>query len=110
MDLQLEGKTALVTGGSRGIGKAIARGLAHEGVDVAIAARNREATEAAAAELTDETGRRVIAVTGNTGETASVERMVDEAVLQLGRIDILVNSAATPATVLAARGIEAVQD
>ena len=51
MDLELAGKTAIVTGGSRGIGKAIARELASEGVDVAIAARGREALDEAAAEL-----------------------------------------------------------
>ena len=51
MDLELQGKTAIVTGGSRGIGKAIARELALEGVDVAIAARNPERLEEAAREL-----------------------------------------------------------
>ena len=58
MDLELAGKTAIVTGGSRGIGKAIARQLAQEGVDVAIAARNGETLEAAARELAEETGLR----------------------------------------------------
>ena len=51
MDLELSGKTAIVTGGSRGIGKAIARELAREGVDVAVASRGREALEATAKEL-----------------------------------------------------------
>ncbi len=58
MDLELNGKTAIVTGGSRGIGKAIARELGREGVDVAIASRGREALEATARELASETGRR----------------------------------------------------
>lgn len=60
MDLQLEGKTAIVNGGSRGIGKAVARTLSFEGVDVAIAARGLEALEASAEELSAETGRRLV--------------------------------------------------
>ena len=64
MDLKLEGKTAIVTGGSRGIGKAIARELAREGVDVAIAARNMDALEATARELAEETGRRIVSAAG----------------------------------------------
>ena len=62
MDLQLQGKRALVTGGSRGIGKAIARVLALEGADVALLARNREPLDAAARELAAESGRKVIGV------------------------------------------------
>jgi NAD(P)-dependent dehydrogenase (short-subunit alcohol dehydrogenase family) len=58
MDLGLQGKHAIVTGGSRGIGKAIARELAHEGVDVAIVARNKGDLEATARELAAETNRR----------------------------------------------------
>src|SRR6476659_11323146 len=96
MDLELRGKTALVTGGSRGIGKAIARELAREGADVAIVARDAVALAATAAELRAETGRRIAALTADTGDDASVERMVAEAVAALGRIDILVNCAARP--------------
>ena len=97
MDLKLSGKAAIVTGGSRGIGKAVARELASEGVDVAIVARGREALEAAATELTRETGRRVLAVVADTGSDESVRAMVDTAVGSLGRVDILVNCAARPA-------------
>src|SRR5437868_5459214 len=67
MDLELNGKTAIVTGGSRGIGKAVARELAREGVDVAIAARTAEPLEAAARELSEETGRRVLPIPADTG-------------------------------------------
>ena len=62
MDLELHGKRALVTGGSRGIGKAIARGLALEGAAVAILARDLERLAAASAELSNETGAVVVPV------------------------------------------------
>jgi len=94
MDLQLTGKRALVTGGSRGIGRAIARQLALEGADVVIAARNSAALETAARELAEETGRRIVAVTVDTGDDASVRALVRDAVEALGGIDILVNNAA----------------
>ncbi len=94
MDLELDGKTAIVTGGSRGIGKAIARELAREGVDVAIAARDRETLEASANELAEETGRRILPITVETGDATSVKAMAGEAASALGRVDILVNCAA----------------
>jgi NAD(P)-dependent dehydrogenase (short-subunit alcohol dehydrogenase family) len=84
MDLQLRGKHAIVTGGSRGLGKRIAWQLAEEGVDVVIAARNREPLEAAAAEISNATGRRVVPVVVNVDQDASVDAMVDNAVLALG--------------------------
>ena len=96
MDLELAGKTAIVTGGSRGIGKAIARELAHEGVDVAIVARSADALEAAAAELAEETGRVIVPIVADTGSDASVKAMVEQAAKALGHIDILVNCAAQP--------------
>ena len=94
MDLELGGKTAIVTGGSRGIGKACARTLAQEGVDVAIVARTRGALEETAAELQRETGRRILPITADTGDDQSVTAMVQRAAEALGRLDILVNCAA----------------
>src|SRR5688572_13490022 len=94
MDLRLTGKTAIVTGGSRGIGKAVARMLAHEGVDVALVARGAEALKATAAELSAETGRRCLPVVADTGDDGSVRAMVQGAASALGHIDILVNGAA----------------
>jgi NAD(P)-dependent dehydrogenase (short-subunit alcohol dehydrogenase family) len=94
MDLELEGKTAIVTGGSRGIGKAIARELAREGVDVAIVARTREALEATARELADETGRRIVPIPADTGDDESVKAMARQAADAFGHLDILVNAAA----------------
>jgi len=94
MDLQLQGKRALVTGGSRGIGKAIARALLEEGVAVAIVARSRETLEAAAADLARETGGRVVPVVADTGDDASVRAMAEQVRVALGGVDILVNCAA----------------
>ena len=96
MDLELEGKTAIVTGGSRGIGKAIARELALSGCDVVIGARNAESLDLTAQELSEETGRKVVGIQVDTTNTTDVERMVDAAAQVLGRIDILVNNAAAP--------------
>jgi NAD(P)-dependent dehydrogenase (short-subunit alcohol dehydrogenase family) len=97
MDLELHGKRALVTGGSRGIGKAIARGLALEGASVAILARDGERLAAAAAELSNETGAVVVPVVADTADEVQVERAVAQAVQALGGgIDILVNAAAEP--------------
>ena len=98
MDLELKGRRALVTGGSRGIGKAIALALAHEGVDVALLARNAAALDAAAAELAAATGRQVVGVSADTTSDDQVRQAVAEAVRRLGGpIDILVNAAAEPA-------------
>ncbi len=96
MDLQLTGKRAIVTGGSRGIGRAIAHALAAEGADVVIAARGQEALQATADEIARETGARVLAITVDTGDQASVDRLVERTVAEFGGVDILVNSAATP--------------
>jgi NAD(P)-dependent dehydrogenase (short-subunit alcohol dehydrogenase family) len=94
MDLKLAGKAAIVTGGSRGIGKAIARELAQEGAQVVIVARNAEALAATAKELASETGGRIVPIPADTGDDAAVRSMVQQAARELGRIDILVNCAA----------------
>ena len=96
MDLELTGKRAIVTGGSVGIGKATARELAKEGVDVVICARRQDILEATAQELESETGRRIVPVVADTTSTESVNAMVQRAVDELGGIDILVNNAAAP--------------
>lgn len=96
MDLQLSGKRALVTGGSKGIGLAIARQLALEGVDVLIAARNQAELAEAAAALAAETGRKVVGHVVDTQFDESVKAVVNHAVATLGGLDILVNAAAKP--------------
>jgi NAD(P)-dependent dehydrogenase (short-subunit alcohol dehydrogenase family) len=98
MDLELTGRRALVTGGSRGIGLAVGRALAAEGADVALVARGEEALRRAADDVARESGRTVIAAPADTGDDASVAAMVGNVVAELGSVDILVNAAATPAT------------
>jgi NAD(P)-dependent dehydrogenase (short-subunit alcohol dehydrogenase family) len=110
MDLQLEGKRAIVTGGSRGIGKAIARQLALEGADVVIAARSGGPLEVTAAELSKETGRRVLPLVVDTGKAESVNRLVAQAIDRLGRVDILVNNAAVPGGISPATRLDQVVD
>jgi NAD(P)-dependent dehydrogenase (short-subunit alcohol dehydrogenase family) len=96
MDLQLDAKRALVTGGSKGIGKATARRLAEEGADVVIAARTAADLEHAAAELSAKTGRRITPIACDTRSDAAVKALVAGAAKALGGLDILVNAAAMP--------------
>ena len=84
MDLGLHDKHAIVTGGSRGIGKAIAREFAREGADVAIVARNKADLEATARELAAETNRRIVPLAADVTSKEQVDRMVAEAAQQLG--------------------------
>lgn len=93
MDLGLAGKKAIVTGGSKGIGREVARTLANEGCDVVITARGQEELEKTAAELSEQTGRRVVAHAGDMSDSADVDRCVRAAIDDLGRIDVLVTCA-----------------
>jgi NAD(P)-dependent dehydrogenase (short-subunit alcohol dehydrogenase family) len=97
MDLDLAGKAAIVTGGSRGVGKAIAAALAREGADVALVAREPVALAAAAAEIAAATGRRAEPFAADTGDDEAVRAMVAQVLSAFGRVDILVNCAAQPA-------------
>jgi len=94
MDLGLRGKVAVVTGASRGIGKAIANALITEGCSVAICGRNAERLNAAVADLT-KTGARVVGVPTDVTDEAAVGKFVGTAAEAFGRIDILVNNAGT---------------
>jgi NAD(P)-dependent dehydrogenase (short-subunit alcohol dehydrogenase family) len=91
MNAQLHGKTALVTGGTSGIGLAIAHALLAEGVDVAVASRNPDAD--AMAQL-NQSGGRVIAITADVSCEEDVVRMVDTVIRDFGRLDLYVNNAA----------------
>ena len=84
MDLGLKGKTAIVTGGSKGIGRAVALALAREGADVSICARGMSELEAAAAEVRAETGQRILPVQADMNDPAAITRMVDATVNELG--------------------------
>lgn len=110
MDLQLANKRAIVTGGSKGIGKAIARALAAEGVDLALLSRTPETLSAAAAEIAAASGRKVIAIPTDTGSTDAVNAAIEKAARELGGIDILVNNAAQPGGAPSKPGIENLPD
>ncbi len=89
----LSGKVALVTGASRGIGKAIALGFAEAGADVAICSRKLEDLEPVAAEI-EKAGRAALAVATDVTKREDVEKFVGEAHTKFGKIDVLVNNAA----------------
>jgi NAD(P)-dependent dehydrogenase (short-subunit alcohol dehydrogenase family) len=90
--LELNGKTAVVIGGTSGIGRAIAHGLAEAGADVVPTSRRMEQVEAAASEI-EERGRRSLRVTSDVSDRASLQTVLDETVAAFGKVDILVNSA-----------------
>lgn len=89
----LTGKVAVVTGGSRGIGRAVAEGFAEAGADVVIASRKLDACERAAAEIEAATGRRALPVAFHAGQWDDAEALVDRVYDELGRCDVLVNNA-----------------
>lgn len=89
----LAGRTALVTGGYRGMGREFATALAQAGAEVVIGARNREKSETAAQEIATETGRRVLGIGLDVTDRASTEHAVEAAVRGTGRLDVLVNNA-----------------
>ena len=93
MDLQLTGKTAIVTGGSEGIGKGIAMQLAKEGVDVAICARRMEPLQAAADEISKATGRKIYPITADLTKDADCKSFIEQAHKALGRVDLMINNA-----------------
>jgi NAD(P)-dependent dehydrogenase (short-subunit alcohol dehydrogenase family) len=93
LSFDLSGKVALVTGGSRGLGRSIVRGLARCGADVAIASRKLDACERAAEEVRRLTGREALPVACHVGDWKQVEALVDRAYAHFGRVDILVNNA-----------------
>ncbi len=93
MDLGLRDKVAIVTGGSKGIGRATALALAQEGADVAICARGVEALEETAEEIRSRTGRKVLAISADMTNLDDIQNLVASTVAQLEGVDILVNNA-----------------
>ncbi len=96
MSLQLfslEGKVALVTGASKGLGYEMALALAGAGANVAISSRNQAEVTAAAETIAAETGRRVLGIQADAGEEEQVDAMMAQALEELGQLDILVNNA-----------------
>jgi len=90
---RLTGRTALVTGGSRGLGRVIAEALAEAGAAVCVTSRALESAQSTAAEIRDATGAAVVGIAGDVSSGDGVASLVDEAVRRLGHVDILVNNA-----------------
>jgi 3-oxoacyl-[acyl-carrier protein] reductase len=93
MDLQLKGKTAIVTGASQGLGRAIAKGLAAEGVKVVVVARRMNLLEELVQEIVNDKGERPIPVQADLYPEDAADRIVERAIKELGHIDILANAA-----------------
>lgn len=91
----LSGRVAVVTGGSKGLGKAMARGFAQAGADVVISSRHTDELEKALPEILEGTGRRGLIVTVDLSKRSEAERLAKTALEQMGRVDILVNNAGT---------------
>jgi len=96
MDLGLNGKVALIAGASKGLGKAVALGLAREGAKVAIVARDSMRIENAAKEIREQTGASVLPLVADVTVPSDIQRVVDETVKQFGALHILVTNAGGP--------------
>lgn len=96
MDLGLKGRTAVISGGSKGIGKAIARGLAREGVNVVLLARGAEQLAKAADDIKKESGAQVLTVQADITSMDAVKAAADAAKAKFGSVNIVVNNAGGP--------------
>jgi NAD(P)-dependent dehydrogenase (short-subunit alcohol dehydrogenase family) len=93
MELELAGKVAIITGGSKGIGRAAALGFANEGASVVVCARGREALDETVAAAGASGRERITAVAADLTDAAAIRSVIDRAISEFGRIDILVNNA-----------------
>src|SRR5438067_1094523 len=91
----LTGKVALITGGSKGLGKAMARALAEAGADIVISSRHEDELRTALAEILDGTGRRGQYVVADLSRRSEAARLAQAALHKMGRVDILINNAGT---------------
>ena len=91
--MDLNGKTAIVTGGTKGIGRAIAEGLIDEGISVCISARNQDEIDQAVKDLNRSAGARAIGFTCDVRDHGQVKALIDHTVKELGGLDILINNA-----------------
>src|SRR5687768_6220787 len=89
----LTGKVAIVTGSTKGIGRAMASGLAHAGASVVVSSRKQDLCEKVASEITEETGRDTLGLACHVGDWDAIPAFVDAVVERYGRIDVLVNNA-----------------
>ncbi len=105
MDFSLNGKVALITGASRGIGQAAAIGLAQAGADIAIASRKLPDLEKVAGEVR-KTGRKCLPVAAHVGRMEEINNLVKRVTDEFGRIDVLVNNAATNPTMAQALDVD----
>jgi len=95
MEISLSGRTAIVTGGSKGIGLAVATRFAQSGADVAIVARGKETLDEAVATIKKTAKGRVIGAQADVGIAADIQRVYDEVMKAFGKVDIIVNNAGT---------------
>ena len=105
MDCSLAGKVALITGAGRGIGKAIAIGMAQAGADIVLASRKMPDLEKAAQEIRS-LGRKALPVSTHVGKLEEIRNLIEKAVAEFGTIDILVNNAAANPTMASAMDID----
>ena len=95
MEISLSGRTAIVTGGSKGIGFAIGKRFAESGGDVAVVARGRAALDEAVSQIKAGTNAHVVGIQGDVGKAEDVQRAYNEAMAAFGKVDIMVNNAGT---------------
>lgn len=98
MTIHVKEKVALVTGGTKGIGKAIAKALAENGADVVVVSRNQDDCDRVAKELSEQYGVKSLGVSGDITKQENIDRIVAKTVEAFGRIDILVNNAGSAIT------------
>lgn len=98
MELRMDGRVALITGGSDGLGRAMAHGFARAGADVAIVARRQEQLDAARDEIAAASGQRIVAYSADVSDAAQIEEMFKQVLGDFGQVDVLVNNAGTSQT------------